>query len=101
MQIKIDNKVVMELTDADKIYLKHWLFDDEGIIKWIVGAIKGKVNKRKKKFFLEWQQKLMADPSVDSIPANEDDFRNMVISRPDYKDRKQREEEEEKRKNRR
>lgn len=93
MKIKVDDVEIMEITEVDKIYLKHWLAGDEGIINWIVGAVLGKINNRKKEFFTEWQQKLMADPTVDSIPANEDEFRNMVISRPDYKDREQRDEE--------
>ena len=35
----------------------------------------------------KWNPKLMADPEVESIPANEDDFIALVVARDDYKNR--------------
>ncbi len=58
---------------------------------WFEEAKLGKINNCTKRFLKEWQQKLMADPSIDSIPANEEDFINLVTSRPDYKNRVERE----------
>ena len=38
----------------------------------------------------EWQPKLFADPAVDNIPADENAFINLVVSRDEYKNRSQR-----------
>ena len=90
MKIKIDAKQVMELSETDKKCLENDLLDIED---WIVKAIIGKINNCKKRFLNEWYPKLMADPNVDSIPANEKDLVEMVTSRPDYKNRKKRDKE--------
>lgn len=93
MKIKVDNKVITELTGMDKIYLKHYLPGNEGIERWLADVIIGNINRSKGEFIREWHLKLMADPNVISIPAAEEEFTNMVIARPDYKDRKKRDEE--------
>lgn len=38
----------------------------------------------------EWVQKLMDDPEVVNIPADPEQFVALVMARPDYKSRKQR-----------
>ena len=88
MKIKIDTKQIMEISDTDKKCLKNDLLDIED---WIVKAIEGKINKCKKRLIREWQQKLMDDPNVENIPANEDSLIELVTSRPDYKNREKRE----------
>ena len=90
MQIKVGNKVIMEISDIDKKCLNNDLISIE---EWIVSAIIGKINNCKKRLIREWHPKLMADADVTSIPASEEDFINMVTSRPDYKDRVQRDKE--------
>lgn len=92
MKIKIDNKILKELSDTDVKVLSNDLLD---IGDWILKAIEGKVNKCKKRFIQEWYPRLMKDPNVDNIPANEEDFIELVISRPNYKNRKQRDKESE------
>ncbi|MCK4786997.1 MAG: hypothetical protein KAV87_24780 [Desulfobacteraceae bacterium] len=94
MKIKANNIEIMEISEKDKVYLKTWLPGDDGIMAWIVGAIVGKINDRKTAFFKEWTDTLIKDSNVDSIPTNEDDFRNLVIARSDYKDRVTRDKEE-------
>jgi len=92
MKIKIDARQIMEISDADKKCLKNDLLDIE---KWIANAIIGKISKCKKRLIQEWYHKLMKDPKVDTIPAYEDDFIDLVTSRPDYKNRAEREKENE------
>lgn len=41
----------------------------------------------------EWLPKLMADSSVESIPAKEDDLIALIVARSDYKNRSDREKE--------
>ena len=94
MEIKVDDKIIMVISEEDKIYLKSYLAGDEGIMNWIIDAIVGKINNRKYWFFKEWQKKLIDDPDVETVPANEDDLRDMVIVRPDYKDGIQRDKEQ-------
>lgn len=88
MQIKVGNRVIMEISLLDIKCLKNDLFDPQD---WFVGALTGKINKCKKRLMGEWYPKLMKDPKVDTIPGNEEEFLNMIFSRPDYKDRKERE----------
>ena len=91
MQIKVGNKQIMEISGTDEKCLKNDLLDIED---WIIKAIEGKINKCKKRLIREWNQKLMKDPSVKTIPANEEDFIELVTSRSDYKNRVEKEAEE-------
>ena len=56
----------------------------------------GKINNAWKRFQREWTTKLMDDDSFnDPIPSSKEAFVNLVLSRPDYKDRTTRDEESE------
>ena len=92
MKIKIDTKQILEISGTDKKCLENDLLSIEG---WIKDAIIGKINNCKKRLIKEWQQKLMTDPNVDSIPANEDSLIELVTSRPYYENRIDRDEREE------
>jgi len=72
------------LTTTEESVLKNDLLD---IQDWVTKAIDGKVNNCKKRMIQEWTPKLMADDSVDSIPADEDKLIEMIVARSDYKDR--------------
>lgn len=96
MKIKIDTKQIMEISGTDKKCLKNDLLDIED---WIIKAIEGKINKCKKRLIREWQQKLMVDSSVKTIPANEEDFIKLITSHPDYKNRVEREAEDKEKEN--
>lgn len=88
MQIKVGNKIIMEISATDLKCLKNDLLNPED---WFIKALEGKINKCKKRLIKEWYQKLLKDPSVDTIPGNEEDLLNFIFSRPDHKNRKDRE----------
>ena len=51
---------------------------------WFQGAADGQANQCKKRIISEWQLKLMADPSVTTIPAIESEFLTAVFA-PTFK----------------
>jgi len=75
------------ITDADETALNNDLLD---IDTWIQDAVTGKINNCKKRMVNQWQPILFADESVESIPANDDDFIALVVARDDYKTRAER-----------
>jgi hypothetical protein len=78
------------LTVTEESVLKNDLLDIES---WVNEAINGKVASCKKRMIAEWLPKLMADSSVESIPAKEDDLIALIVARSDYKNRSDREKE--------
>jgi hypothetical protein len=65
---------------------------EEIIERWIMdGLVTGKVSNCKKRFMTEWQQRLIDDPDVESVPADVTRFVTVVTARADYKNRAQRE----------
>ena len=79
------------LTTTEVSVLKNDLLD---VQDWVTKAIDGKVNNCKKRMIQEWTPKLMADSSVESIPADEDKLIELIVARDDYKDRVEREKKE-------
>jgi len=88
----------VSLTDLQQTILSNDLYNDTdnaGIDTWIQGAIDGKLNNCWKRMQREWTTKLMNDDSfTDPIPSNQADFVALITSRPDYKNRKQREDDQ-------
>ena len=82
------------LTDLQQKILSNDLYNDTdnaGIDTWIQGAIDGKLNNCWKRMQQEWTTKLMNDESfTDSIPSNQEEFVNLVLSQSSYQNRKQR-----------
>ena len=78
------------LTSTEETVLKNDLLD---IQAWVTAAIDGKVNNCKKRMIAEWTPKLMADDSVDSIPADEEKLIELIVARSDYKSRADRDSE--------
>ncbi len=78
------------LTSTEETVLKNDLLDVQA---WVTAAIDGKVNNCKKRMISEWTPKLMADDSVDSIPADEDKLIELIVARSDYKSRADRDSE--------
>ena len=76
------------LTTIEVSVLKNDLLD---IQDWVTKAIDGKVKNCKKRMIAEWTPKLMADSSVESIPADEDKLIELIVARDDYKNRVERE----------
>ncbi|MBI9085376.1 MAG: hypothetical protein JEZ11_17405 [Desulfobacterales bacterium] len=79
--------ITTTLSDVDVAVLKNDLVDIE---LWVSSAVVGKIAACKKRMIAEWTPRLMADPSVVSIPANEDDLITLITSRADYQDRVER-----------
>ena len=75
------------LTTTEVSVLKNDLHD---IQDWITLAIDGKINSCKKRMTQEWIPKLIADNSVDSIPADEDELIALIVARDDYQNRDER-----------
>lgn len=86
MQIKVGNKVIMELLQIDLKYLKNDLLNPEN---WFAERLTGKINKCKKRMMLEWIPKLRAKGL--SIPADDVELVDLILSQPDYKNRTERE----------
>ena len=88
--------ITISISDVDEKILYNDLMstvsnkgvDNEGIKDWHEKASIGKINNCWKRFQREWTTKLMEDESfTDAIPSNKTDFVNLVLARPDYKDR--------------
>ena len=62
---------------------------------WIQMAVEGKIASVQKRMLRDWNTRLLADPDVESIPANEDALIDMIVARDDYKTAVQRVAEEE------
>tara|TARA_R110000751_G_scaffold87727_1_gene173740 strand:- start:9 stop:266 length:258 start_codon:yes stop_codon:yes gene_type:complete len=54
---------------------------------WVTNAINGKIYAVKKRMINHWTPILMADESVESIPANEDELIALIVARDDYTNR--------------
>ena len=77
--------ITVTIDDTDQKCMKNDLLD---INQCVQDAVTGKSNNCWKRFQREWTQKLMDDESfTDAIPSNKTDFVNLVLARPDYKDR--------------
>ena len=81
--------MTVTIDDTDQKIMKNDLVD---IDAWVQDAVIGKKNNTWKRFQSEWTKKLMDDESfTDAIPSNKTDFVNLVLARPDYKDKTARE----------
>jgi hypothetical protein len=79
------------LTTTEESVIKWQLEVD--IDSWVTTAVAGKINNCKRRMTALWIPKLMADDSVDSIPADEDELIAMIVARDDYKNRVDRDKE--------
>ena len=83
-----DTTTLAVLTQPQVHALKHDLLD---IGKWIRNAILGKMETCKGRLISEGMEKLKSDPDVTEIPVKEDDLIELIVNRPDYKDRAEKE----------
>ena len=90
-----EHKKEITLTDLQQTILSNDLYNDTdnaGLDDWIQKAVDGKINNCWKRMQNEWTTKLMNDSSfTDAIPSNQSDFVELVTTRSDYKNRKERE----------
>lgn len=93
MKISVDNQEVLSLTETQKKVIQNDInadiFDDDmkRRLKYILMHKYEECFKRLKN---EWEPKLKS-LGVQSIPLDEIAFAELVLSRPEYKDRKNRE----------
>jgi hypothetical protein len=81
----------IDITDLEELALKDSLLDSE---QWLREALRGKIANCKKRMRRQWFQILLDDPTVTSIPALEDALIALIVARPDYKNRAERDAEE-------
>lgn len=78
----------IEISTADIKCLENDLLNIED---WINSAIRGKISKCKKRLVQEWQPRLLLDPDIRTIPADESALIDYITNRKDYKNREARE----------
>ena len=77
--------ITVTIDDTDQKCLLNDILD---IDDWVQSAVLGKKNNCWKRFQREWTTKLMEDESfTDSIPSSKSAFVDLVLARPDYKNR--------------
>jgi len=81
----------IQITSAMQRCLENDLLDIE---EWITQAIKGKSENCWTRFRDHWVPILQDDPNVESMPMNRDAFIAIVLARPDYMNRVERDAEE-------
>lgn len=100
MKIKVDDQDVFQLEEWEKKVIKNdipeEIFEDD-MRRRLEWALKHKCEQCYARFEKEWLEKLRNDPSVHSIPSGKSEFVEFVTSRPDYKNRSQREAEKQRR----
>jgi|TARA_R100000049_G_C1882151_1_gene38138 hypothetical protein len=77
--------ITVTIDDTDQKCLLNDILD---IDDWVQSAVLGKKNNCWKRFQREWTTKLMEDESfTDPIPSSKSAFVDLVLARPDYKNR--------------
>ena len=80
-----DLTITVTISDTDQNVLANDLAD---INAWVQSAVEGKLNNCFKRMRADWTARLMEDDGFsDPIPSNKDDFVAMVIARPNYTNR--------------
>ena len=80
-----DLTITVTISDTDQKVLKDNLLD---IDDWVQRAVEGKINNCWGRLHQRWTDKLTNDETfTDPLPSNKTDFVNLVLARPDYKDR--------------
>ena len=77
--------ITVSISDTDEKIMKNDLLD---LDQWVQDAVTGKKSNCWKRFQREWTTKLMDDETfTDPIPSSKSAFVDLVLARPDYKDR--------------
>ncbi len=76
------------LFEAEHKCLLHLVVDPE---QWVLGRIVEKAKSRRRALELEWESRLRGDPDTHTIPVDDSELAQLIMSRPEYKDRVQRE----------
>lgn len=95
MQVKINEKVVCDLSDIKKQVICNDIpsdIVDADLERRINHSVMHKYAQCMRRLRAEWMVKLAAN-GITMIPLDDDDFAQLVFSQPNYKDRKARDEE--------
>jgi hypothetical protein len=77
----------IEITDLQWAALADIVSDPD---TWALGAVMGKVDRCVEKVVAKEQQRLLDDPTVETIPATVESILESHFSQPDYKPRAER-----------
>lgn len=97
MKVKVNEEQIFELEQWEKDVIANDIASedlDADLKRRLEWVLKHKVEQCYNRFEKEWLEKLRNDPSVESIPKTKKGFVEMVIARPDYKNRSQKRVEE-------
>jgi len=78
--------ITLTLTEEEVKILENDLLDIE---EWIENVLRNKISRCKQRLISEWFPKLIQDPKVENIMANENDLLTQIFSHQDYKNREQ------------
>ena len=81
-----------DVEDHEELALKAFYSDPEAMLSYFM---ENKCYQRRKAFVKEHEATMLADKSVTSIPAKQDDFINLVCAKAGYKNRAAKEAEQE------
>jgi len=85
-------RLTIELTDLEWQAFADIVVDPR---EWARSAVKGKVDKCINRVIAKEQERLLADPTVDTIPATVDGILESYFAQPNYESRATREAREE------
>ena len=91
MQIKVNNKTVLELSEIQKKIIQTDIDEDEfdadmeRRVKWV---LEHKLDRCYGRLRQEWEPKLIAGGAT-TLPTNKEAFAQLVFDHPEFKTRKQ------------
>lgn len=88
MKIKLDNELLIEISDIQKSIIKYDIKTSEfeqDIIRRIKWVIEHKIDQCQDRMIKEWKTKL--ESRYSSLPTNKDELCKMIIAQSDYLDR--------------
>lgn len=77
----------IDISDTDIKVLQHDILNIED---WINAAIAGKITSCKSRLIESWMPRLLSDPAVITIPADESALINVITQHPGYLNRSDR-----------
>jgi len=76
----------IKITDTENKSLLHIVSDPEA---WVLAAVTEKARLRREALIAEWRPRLLADPAVSELPADDEGLCTLIMARSDYKTRLQ------------
>jgi hypothetical protein len=88
MKLKVDDEVVLEITENDLTLLKSYIPEEilvEDIKRRVSWVISHLLDMSFVQFKLQWEPQLQMDVGVSSLPKERNDYVKLVVSRSYYK----------------